>query len=189
MRRLRRVALGGLRARRILRPLGPPALRRLRHAHARREAGDFLAAAREYHDLGVLGESQGIARSVQAFLLAGECYLKAGARDEGLADLRHAVEAARTFGQSDRLAAAGPRIAEELRQSGLAAEAQAFLEMLGPARAPHAGSIPAVAPAPRRLPPKCLSCGGGVHPGEVEWADAYSVLCDYCGSVIQVEAD
>lgn len=189
MRRLRRVAFGGLRARRILRPLGPPALRRLRQAHARREAGDFLAAGREYHELGVLGESQGIPRSVQAFLLAGECYLKAGARDEGLADLRHAVEAARTFGQSDRLVAAATRIADELRRSGHAAEAQAFLDMLGPGRAAPAGPTPIAGSVPPRLPPKCPACGGNVLPGEVEWADAYSVLCDYCGSVIQREAD
>ena len=189
MRRMRRGILGGRRARRILRPLGLPAVRRLRLAHARREAGDFAAAAREFHELGVQGEAEGIPRSVQAFLLAGQSYLLAGQRDQGLDDLRHAVEGARRFGQLDRLVAAGPRIAHELQAAGFASEARAFLDSLGSAGAlsPSDGS-PAVPARPPRLPPKCPSCGGIVHPGEVEWADEHSVLCDYCGSVIQGEA-
>jgi hypothetical protein len=183
---MRRGILGGRRARRILRPLGLPAVRRLRLAHARREAGDYAAAAREFHELGVQGEAQGIPRSVQAFLLAGQTYLSAGQHDQGLDDLRHAVEGARRFGQLDRLIAAGPRIADELRRAGFASEAQVFLDLLGSAGALNSGaaSPSAAAPAPR-LPPKCPECGGIVHPGEVEWADEHSVICDYCGSVIQ----
>lgn len=186
MRRLRRGILGGRRARRILRPLGLPAVRRLRLAHARREAGDHAAAAREFHELGVHGEAEGIPRSVQAFLLAGQCYLLAGQREQGLDDLRHAVKGARHFGQLDRLMAAGPRIADELRTAGFASEAQTFLDALGSAGASPSTSASA-APWPPRLPPKCPSCGGIVHPGEVEWADEHSVLCDYCGSVIPGE--
>lgn len=189
MRRMRRSIIGGRRARRLLRPLGVPAMRRLRLAHARREAGDFLTAAREFHDLGTQGEAAGIPRSVQAFLLAGQCYLQAGLREEALADLRHAVEGARRFGQLDRLTAAALRIAGELRQAGFASEAQAFLDMLGPSGTarPTASQVE-TGPKTPRLPPKCPSCGGIVHPGEVEWADEHSVVCDYCGSVIPGEA-
>jgi hypothetical protein len=162
-------------------------VRRLRLAHARRDAGDYTEAAREFHELGVQGEAEGIPRSVQAFLLAGQSFLLAGQRDQGLDDLRHAVEGAKRFGQLDRLMAAGPRIADELRVAGFASEAQAFLDLLGPARALPSGSGSAAAAQPPRLPPKCPSCGGIVHPSEVEWADERSVLCDYCGSVIPGE--
>jgi len=186
MRRMRRGILGGRRVRRILRPLGLQAVHRLRLAHARREAGDYAEAAREFHELGVQGEAEGIPRSVQAFLLAGQSYLLAGQREQGLDDLRHAVEGARRFGQLARLMAAGPRIANELRAAGFPSEAQAFLDSLGPAGGAATGSGPAAA-RPLRLPPKCPSCGGILHPGEVEWADERSVLCDYCGSVIPAE--
>ena len=109
-----------------------------------------------------------------------------GSAIQGLDDLRHAVEGARRFGQLDRLMAAGPRIADELRAAGFASEAEAFLDSLGPAGALPSSSGSAAA-RPPRLPPKCPSCGGIVHPGEVEWADERSVLCDYCGSVIPGE--
>lgn len=188
MRRMRRGILGVRRARRMLRPLALPAVRRLRLAHARREAGDHAAAAWEFHELGMQGEAEGIPRAVQAFLLAGQSFLLAGERRQGLDDLRHAVDAAQRFGQLERLRAAGPRIAHELRSAGFASEAQAFQEALGAAGAPVPVAVsPAAGAPPPRLPSKCPSCGGTVHPGEVEWANEHSAVCDYCGSVIQGE--
>jgi hypothetical protein len=187
MRRMRRALFGGRRARRILGPVLHPALERLRLAHARREAGDFISAAAEFHELGERGEAEGIPRSVQAFVLAGQCYLLAGHREQGLADLRRSIEAATRFGQLPRLAAAAPRIAAELRAGGLGPEADAFLKMLAPAapEPPTAQPSAAIFPNHPRLPPKCPSCGGTIHPGEVEWVDPHSVSCDYCGSVVQ----
>ena len=185
MRRMRRSILGGRGVRRILRPLELPAIRRLRRAQALREAGDYVAAAGEFHDLAVQGEVAGIPRSVQAFLLAGQCFLLAGLQPQGMEDLRHAVDGARRFEQLDRLQAAGPRIAGELRQAGLAAEAQAFLESLGAGGAPASAPFDPAALQARLLPPKCPYCGGTIHPGEVEWIDEVSAACDYCGSVVQ----
>jgi hypothetical protein len=187
MRRQRRGLFGGRRARRILGPVLHPALERLRLAHARREAGDFISAAAEFHELAERGEAEGIPRSVQAYVLAGQCYLLAGQREQGLADLRRSIEAATRFGQLPRLAAAAPRIAAELRSNGLAQDADAFLKMLEPAAPVPAAARPSapVVPNRPRLPPKCPSCGGIIHPGEVEWLDPYSVACEYCGSVVQ----
>ena len=186
MRRTGRGLLGGRRARRIFGPVLHPALQRLRLAHARREAGDYLAAASEFHALAELGEAEGIPRSVQAYVLAGQSFLLAGQHDPGLADLRRSVDAAMRFGQLPRLAAAAPRIAAELRASGFGGEADAFLSVLEAAGTPLLATqpTPAVAHRPPRLPAKCPSCGGTIHPGEVAWADPRSVLCDYCGSVI-----
>jgi len=186
MRRMRQGLLGGRRAHRILGPVPHPALQRLRLAHARREAGDYLAAALEFHALAESGEAEGIPRSIQAYLLAGQSFLLAGQRDPGLADLRHGVEAATRFGQLPRLASAASRIAAELQASGFGQEAAAFLSMLESAGQPSVAAQPSPAGAlkPPRLPAKCPSCGGIVHPGEVEWADPHSVICDFCGSVI-----
>lgn len=187
MRRMRRGLFGGRRARRII--LGPvlhPALERLRLAHARREAGDFISAAADFHDLAERGEAEGIPRSVPAYVLAGQCFLLAGQREQGMADLRRGVEVASRFGQLPRLAAAAPRIAAELRANNLVQEADAFLKMLNPAGPePSAAQPTPVVPKQPRLPPKCPSCGGSIHPGEVEWVDPHSIACDYCGSVVQ----
>lgn len=187
MRRLRRGLFGGRRARRILGPMLHPALQRLRLAHARREAGDDLSAAHEFHNLAERGEAEGIPRSVQMYVLAGQCFLLAGQRDRGLSDLRSSLEAAARFGQLPRLAASAPRIAAELRATGLDQEADAFLKMLeSTGQKPQAAQpSPPLVPNLTRLPPKCPSCGGTIHPGEAEWVDPQSIVCDYCGSVVQ----
>ncbi len=187
MRRMRRGLFGGRRTRRILGPVLHPALERLRLAHARREAGDYSTAAAEFHGLGERGEAEGIPRSVQAFVLAGQCYVLAGQREQGLADLRRSIHAATRFGQLPRLVAAAPRIAAELRSAGFAQDADAFLKMLEPATPRPLTAQPSAAVVHHRprLPPKCPSCGGTLHPGEVEWVDPYAVACDYCGTVVQ----
>jgi len=187
---MRRALLGGRRSRRILGPILNPALQRLRLAHARREAGDYRTAAGEFHALGERGEAEGIPRSAQAFVLAGQSYLLAGQHDEGVADLQRSVRAAVRFGQLPRLAAASTRIAAELRANGFGEEADAFLGMLVSAGqqplAVESSAVP-VHPPPR-LPTKCPSCGGSIHPGEVEWVDPHSIACEYCGSVVQAES-
>jgi hypothetical protein len=184
---MRRALFGGRRARRLLGPALHPALDQLRIAHARREAGDYITAADEFHQLAERGEAEGIPRSVQAYVLAGQSYLLAGNREQGLADLRHSIDAATRFGQLPRLSAAAPRIAAELRSLGLSQEADTFLRMLEPAGLLPPSKHPSaeIAPSRPRLPSKCPSCGGIVHPGEVEWVDPYSVACDYCGTVVQ----
>jgi hypothetical protein len=189
MRRMRRALLGGRRSRRILGPILGPGLQRLRLAHARREAGDHRTAADEFHALAERGEAGGIPRSVQAFVLAGQSYLLAGQHDEGVADLQRSVQAAVRFGQLPRLAAASTRIAAELRADGFGQEADAFLDMLASAGQQPLASQPSAGPAQAtpRLPPKCPSCGGTIHPGEVEWVDPHSIACEYCGSVVQAE--
>ncbi len=190
MRRMRRALLGGRRSRRILGPILSPALHRLRLAHARREAGDYRTAAGEFHALAERAEAEGIPRSVQAFVLAGQSYLLAGQHAEGVADLQRSVQAAVRFGQLPRLAAASTRIAAELRASGFGQEADAFLGMLVSAGQQPLTVQPSAAPVnpPPRLPTKCPSCGGTIHPGEVEWVDPHSIACDYCGSVVQAES-
>ena len=40
------------------------------------------------------------------------------------------------------------------------------------------------AEAPPRLPAECPNCAGPVRSDEVEWIDAVSAACTYCGSVL-----
>ncbi len=133
---------------------------------------------------------KGFLDPVQAFVLAGQSYLLAGQHAEGVADLQRSVLAAVRFGQLPRLTAASTRIAAELRASGFGQEADAFLGMLGSAgQKPLPAELSAVPVHPPPRPPtKCPSCGGTIHPGEVEWVDPHSIACDYCGSVVQAES-
>jgi hypothetical protein len=41
---------------------------------------------------------------------------------------------------------------------------------------------------PAQLPPQCPKCGGNIRRDEVEWIDATSAACDYCGSVVVGES-
>ena len=38
---------------------------------------------------------------------------------------------------------------------------------------------------PIQLPSNCGNCGGPVNPKEVDWFDASTAVCNYCGSVIR----
>jgi hypothetical protein len=94
------------------------------------------------------------------------------------------------MGQTGRLPGAAARVVADLRARGLSPEAddlEAKVRGLLPGYSPAQDSAPPVAPATRRLPPKCPYCGGSVIPDSVEWVDAASALCDYCGSVLQGE--
>ncbi len=35
---------------------------------------------------------------------------------------------------------------------------------------------------------ECPCCGGTIHPETIEWINESSATCDYCGSVLQAEA-
>ena len=50
-----------------------------------------------------------------------------------------------------------------------------------------AKSKDAVSPPQARLPAKCLSCYAPLRADEVEWVDAQSAECVYCGAVVRAE--
>jgi hypothetical protein len=147
------------------------------------DAGEYDPAAAEFRDLAKRGEAAGIPRSTQVHVLAGRAHLLAGRPEEGMQDLRRGIEAATHFGQLPRLASAAPRITSEMREHGFEKEAAAFSASLE-AALKHPLAAPMPAKHTHRLPTKCPSCGGTIHPGEVEWVDERSIACDYCGSVV-----
>ena len=52
---------------------------------------------------------------------------------------------------------------------------QQVMQQLAAARGIHHGELPA----------KCPSCGGSLLPDEVEWHDASTASCTYCGSAVK----
>jgi hypothetical protein len=80
-------------------------------------------------------------------------------------------------------------ITRKMRNQGMAPAAEALQKEFGDRVGPlPAGGPPARQPQRGHLPPACPQCGAPLRSDEVEWIDARSVECVYCGSVVRTEA-
>ncbi|MGD2253189.1 MAG: hypothetical protein PVF70_09785 [Anaerolineales bacterium] len=181
------------RARRILRrpvpvpPAARRALKRLNRAHQLMAQGEYAQAAIIYEELAESAERQAVRRSPQLNLQAGMAWLKAGEKERALARLRQGLLQMLRLGQTQRFQAAAHRILTELRNYGMAEQAQALEAELKRELSGLGLTLTAPASKPGRphLPAKCPSCGGNVRRDEVEWLDAGTAVCDYCGSTLE----
>lgn len=175
-------------ARRLLPPATSRVLRRLSMAHELMLQGDPRAAAVIFEEVADAAEARRIPRASQLNLQAGRAWVESGEVERGIKRLHHGLELMRVYAQTERLAAIGRRVIEELNRRGYLTEAQS-LEAFMTEVAPGTVLSTAMAEAqPRvRLPGKCPYCGGHVRPDEVEWIAEARALCDYCGSVLEGE--
>jgi hypothetical protein len=148
--------------------------------------GEYAQAAIIYEELAESAERRAVRRSPQLNLQAGIAWLKAGEKERALAKLRQGLFQMIRLGQTQRFQAASHRILTELKNHGMAEQAQALEAELK--RELSGLGITLTAPASRpgrpHLPAKCPSCGGNVRRDEVEWLDADTAICDYCGSTL-----
>lgn len=172
--------------RRIAPPVAHGVLRRINQAHALNAEGQHRQAAILFEELALDAPRQDIRRAPQFAIQAGMAWLAAGENERALDRFRRALGAIRRHAQPRRYQSASQRVFERLRQHGLTAEAAALEAELErqPFEPAQAGEPPS-APAARRLPGKCASCGSTLRSDEVEWIDDDSAACDYCGSVIE----
>jgi hypothetical protein len=176
------------RLRRALAPAGGAALARLRQANHLLAEGEPRAAAAIFAELADQATTLGLHRSPQLHLQAGRAWMLAGERALGLDRIVLGLRTMSETGQERRLPRVTRRVLDELRARGMESEAneiQARILAMLPSGAPEAAE-PA-APSRGRLPGKCPHCGGTVAADSVEWIDAESALCDYCGSVLSAE--
>jgi len=75
-----------------------------------------------------------------------------------------------------------------LRAKGMAAAAGVLEGEFGPSLGASAQRMTTGSPPAARLPGKCPQCGGPLRSDEVDWIDAQSAECPYCGSVVQAES-
>ena len=95
--------------------------------------------------------------------------------------------------QPMKTAAPTGRVINVLRQKGhekeaaeLEAKVDALLEKAGSSRQQVMQQLDAARGQPHgELPAKCPSCGGPLLPDEVEWHDASTASCIYCGSAVK----
>ena len=164
-----------------------PGLRRLKLAHKLMESEDFSRAGVVFEELGLAALRRGIPRASQLFLQAGKAHIKAGNSPKGTELLLKGIRVMVKIGQIKRLPFVGKRILDGLRELGmdkeyliLESEINQLLSSMDLSLAHEEDT-----PSPAKLPPKCPYCGGTVHPNEVEWINEYSVMCDFCGSVVE----
>lgn len=152
--------------------------------------GGFARAASIYEELADEAQIQGIWRSPQLNIQAGLGWLMAGEIAVGMNRVLKGLRLMPEMGQGGRLPLVADRIKRNLKDLGFEAQGARLGEELRPLLAGNSDSFPpAAAPASHsRLPAKCPHCGGNVLPDEIEWTDAQSAICDYCGSLIQSSA-
>lgn len=149
--------------------------------------GAYARAASIYEELADEAQAQGIWRSPQLNLQAGIGWLMAGELTVGMNRILRGLQLMPEMGQAGRLPVVAARIKRNLRDLGFEAQAESLDEQLQPLlKSEQAAMVATPAPAARAvLPSKCPHCGGNVLPDEIEWVDAHSAICDYCGSLIQ----
>jgi len=152
----------------------------IERAHALFAAGHYPAAAQAFENLSQTHP----ARAPFLLLQAGRAYLLAGSPETGMAYLRRGLLLLTERGQSEQLQRVGNRIAQELRQRGLEAQAREIESLLEGPTFPQA-----VLPARAPLPTHCPSCGGPLRSDEVDWLDEFHAQCDFCGSPVRTLAD
>ncbi|RJP50154.1 MAG: hypothetical protein C4583_11010 [Anaerolineaceae bacterium] len=173
-------------------PKIPPKLRRANQLMA---AGNYIAAAEAFEQVGRAWETRGVKRSASMFLQAGRARILAGQKDVGIAHLKHGLESVASTGRVVWLAKAGNRVVAELNQKGMTTEAQEIANWLQATIPPTQDVVRGISagmnatPAKKViLPTHCPSCGGSIIADDVEWLDEITAECNWCGNPIRAES-
>ncbi len=174
-----------------------PALEALPEAQRMESLGHYAEAAELYERLAY--HAQQVSRTGMAarlYLHAARCRIQGEQASLGFPSLQQAFRllvATQDWPAVHRLAR---RSSAWLRQMGYATQAddlqrqlQTLLEqhLPGPAFPPAPPTEPAgLENGPTHLPTHCPSCGAALRPDEVEWLDAATAACAYCGSPVAV---
>jgi hypothetical protein len=160
--------------------------RELERAHLLMEKGDYANAAELFERLARTAYDKGRLRQApRLFLQTGKAYILAGDSDRGSENLRQGLSILVSAQKWQILHNAGNRVVEELEQWGhndLAAEYKTWLDETLPGGTQSYKEINQGIRGQRpQLPLTCPSCGGPIRPDDVEWLDATTAECPYCG--------
>ena len=152
--------------------------------------GRYVEAGRLFGELADHARDNGRPlRSAQLSLQAARAWLESGDGNAAALRAQHAAQQFIAGGRPGRAARMVHNIANALRSRGFEPQAAA-LEQDTQARLAAVGlSLDSVRmePAPPQqgtLPPTCSQCGGPLRADEVEWINATSAECPYCGSTV-----
>jgi len=175
-------------------PVGPRVRAALQRANRALERGDTAEAARIFHRLADAAARRGMPlRAAAALSRAAYAEALGNAARPAVEDGLRALDLATRAGRPERITPAVERVVEALRENGHEAEAteleqrmEAALEQAGTSRQEVMDRLAVDRQQRRgRLPAKCTSCGAPLLPDEVEWHDAETAVCPYCGSAVK----
>ncbi len=142
-------------------------------------------AATLLNDMAV--QMAGMGRMRQAANLhaqAAHAWLDAGQIQLALDEARAAMEIFSVKGMLVRGSEFNRNFSQHLRKAGYAEPADGF-EQANKIPAPLPPDVRLEKPA-GQLPGACPKCGAPVRSDQVEWVDANSAECDFCGAVIKI---
>jgi hypothetical protein len=172
--------------RRALAGEAPPALRRANQLMA---AGQYAAAAEIFEQFGRGALTRGGPRAPWLFLQAGRARVLAGQVPVGMSHFEQGLSLFAARDQLQQLHQTGNRLVAELKERGLAAEAQrleGYLRTALPSGFTSPQAAGAGKPTPI-LPTNCTGCGAPIRSDEVDWVDEVTAECPYCGSAVRAE--
>jgi hypothetical protein len=174
-------------------PLPPRVRQALSRANQLMAEGQFVEAAVIFERLSGQVERRGMP------VRAGDLILQASRARFRSGDVETAVEqvigALRLFvrgGREERVPPVLSRATSVLRNEGhvaqadrLEREAAAMLGEVDSSLEEAGRRVPQVTDRRGTLPPVCKGCGASLVPDEVEWHDARTAECLYCGTVVK----
>jgi hypothetical protein len=153
----------------------------------------FTEAAAIYERLCAEGKDRGfVARAADFALQAARAYFSAGDVDTALANAKEGLRLLARGGRPDRIPRALSKMTAKLRDKGYSAqadeleqEAERTLSEVGLSLEEAEQQSPQMPERRGTLPAKCNGCAAPIVPDEVEWHDAQTAECLYCGTVLK----
>jgi hypothetical protein len=166
----------------------PAAQRMLRRAHQLMEQGNHKDAAEIFERLARGAEDRGMMKHApHLYMQAGRANLLCGNEKKGQDLLNHGMQILAKAQRWPALARSGKRIVDELKQLGHPEMADEISVWLTATLPEPLESYQQVVQPNKQLPLKCPNCGGALRPDEVEYLDASTGECPYCGSAVRGE--
>ena len=167
-------------------PIEARAIQALHRAHRLMEAGQFEQAFPIFLRLaeGAIRLEMPL-RAAPLYIQAAHARLEMGGADEAVELARQGIRLLAQAGRIERAQAVTQALIGMLQERGLFNQTVALraeiAALLGSTRPAF------VAEQRGHLPTRCPACNGPVRADQVEWIDAQSAECAFCGSTIPVE--
>ena len=184
----------GLRSRPLRRPPLPPGVRReLARVNRLIDDGQFAEAAIVFEQLSERARRRGmLVRAGDLALQAARAHLAADRVEPAVEWARRGLRLLVRGGRVGRVPHLLSRTTAALREKGYPTEADELeqdawraLGQVGLSLDDASQRVSQVTEKRGSLPARCSGCGAPLVPDEVEWHDAHTAECLYCGTVVK----
>ncbi len=168
--------------------LGPAQMNILERANQLLANGKPAEAAPLFAQLAGATEAGGHPRlAANLHARAAHAYADGGDGSSALVQARSALNLFLEYRMMRRAPVFYANITRKLNDRGMTAAANHLLQEFGSQVSALPANPAAGQPHHGTLPTHCPNCGAPVRGDEVEWVDANTAECDYCGSPIRAE--